>query len=186
MRDQTFAEQAVAYRRSGDYNELHISTSLPAPLSPLRRPILSTPRVCSSSSHRSNTSLLSDSVIGKAADFGGVIFGGLSTFGFGARGIVSAAGRGDPASLRLFGMQCAATVKPSGILETSIWEIGHASAPGHEGETEVAFVMRNVATGKVCPPPGCVLRAGEGESADYRAARRSSEPGRVREGGEEP
>ena len=47
--------------------------------------------------------------------------------------------------------------------------------PCHEGETEVAFVRRNVATGKVRPPSGFVLRAREGGSADYRAVRRSSE-----------
>ena len=32
VRDQTSPEQTVLYRLSGDYNELHISTSLPIPL----------------------------------------------------------------------------------------------------------------------------------------------------------
>ena len=82
-----------------------------------------------------------------------MILHGLSTFGFGARAIVSAVGGGDPASLRLFGVRFTAPVKPGDALETSIWEVGPASAPGHEGETEVAFVTTNVATGKVRPLP---------------------------------
>ena len=79
-----------------------------------------------------------------------MILHGLATFGFGARAIVSAVGGGDPLSLRLFGVRFTAPVKPGDALETSIWEIGPASAPGHEGETEVAFVTKNVTTGKAC------------------------------------
>ena len=91
-----------------------------------------------------------DPAIGQAAGFGGVILHGLATFGFAARAIVSAVGGGDPSSLRLFGVRFTAPVKPGDAIETSVWDIGPASAPGHEGETEVAFVTKNVATGKVC------------------------------------
>ncbi|EIW52075.1 peroxisomal dehydratase [Trametes versicolor FP-101664 SS1] len=115
VRDQTTPEQAVIYRLSGDYNELHINPA-----------------------------------IGAATGFGGVILHGLATFGFGARAIISAVGGGDPRSLTLFGVRFTAPVKPGDALETSIWEIGPAKAKGHEGETEVAFVTTNVATGKVC------------------------------------
>ncbi|TBU57564.1 peroxisomal dehydratase [Dichomitus squalens] len=116
VRDQTTPEQAVLYRLSGDYNELHINPA-----------------------------------IGQAAGFGGVILHGLSTFGFGARAVVSAVGGGDPASLRFFGVRFTAPVRPGDALETLIWEIGPVGADvaGHAGETEVAFVTRNVATGKV-------------------------------------
>ncbi|KAH9924966.1 peroxisomal dehydratase [Epithele typhae] len=114
VRDQTSPEQAVMYRLSGDYNELHINPA-----------------------------------IGKAGGFGGVILHGLSTFGFGARAIVEAVGGGDPASLTLFGVRFTAPVKPGDALETSIWDMGPARAPGHEGETEVAFVTKNAASGKV-------------------------------------
>ena len=78
-----------------------------------------------------------------------MILHGLSTFGFGARAVVAAVGGGDPAALRLFGVRFTAPVKPGEALETAIWEVGPAAAPGHAGETEVAFVTRNVATGKV-------------------------------------
>ena len=85
----------------------------------------------------------------KAAGFGGVILHGLATFGFAARGIVSAVGGGDPASLTPFGVRFTAPVKPGDALETLIWEVGPVKAEGHAGETELAFVTRNVATGKV-------------------------------------
>ena len=78
-----------------------------------------------------------------------MILHGLSTFGFGARAIVSAIGGGDPSSLTLFGVRFTAPVKPGDALETAIWELGPVSAKGHEGETEVAFVTKNVASGKV-------------------------------------
>ena len=92
---------------------------------------------------------MADPEIGKAAGFGGVILHGLATFGFAARGVVASVGGGDPTSLRLFGVRFTAPVKPGDALETSIWEVGPATAPGHEGETEVCFVTKNVATGKV-------------------------------------
>ena len=144
MRDQTSPEQTVLYRLSGDYNELHISTSLPLPLSTQPQSRRLTWRGCT------------DPAIGAAAGFGGVILHGLSTFGFGARAIVSAVGGGDPRSLTLFGVRFTAPVKPGDALETSIWEVGPAKAPGHEGETELAFVTKNLATGKVrCVLPDC-------------------------------
>ena len=78
-----------------------------------------------------------------------MILHGLSTFGFAARALVGAVGGGDPASLRLFGVRFTAPVKPGDALETLVWEVGPVTATGHEGETELAFVTRNVATGKV-------------------------------------
>ncbi|KAI0771277.1 peroxisomal dehydratase [Trametes elegans] len=114
VRDQTSPEQAVVYRLSGDYNELHINPE-----------------------------------IGKAAGFGGVILHGLASFGFAARAIVSAVGGGDPRALTLFGVRFTSPVKPGDALETSIWEVGPTNAPGHEGETELTFVTKNLATGKV-------------------------------------
>ncbi|OBZ76204.1 putative enoyl-CoA hydratase 2, partial [Grifola frondosa] len=87
-----------------------------------------------------------DPSIGKATGFGGVILHGLSSFGFAARGIVSAIGGGDPRSLRLFGVRFTSPVKPGDALETSVWEVG----PGPDGTTEVTFVTKNVATGKIC------------------------------------
>ena len=133
MRDQPTVEQAVTYRLSGDYNELHISASS-----------------FSCAQTQGTYTFFADPAIGQAGGFGGVILHGLATFGFAARAIVSAVGGGDPSSLRLFGVRFTAPVKPGDALETSVWEIGPASAPGHEGETEVAFVTKNVATGKVC------------------------------------
>ncbi|KAL7284837.1 hypothetical protein ACG7TL_002150 [Trametes sanguinea] len=116
VRDQTSPEQAVVYRLSGDYNELHINPA-----------------------------------IGAATGFGGVILHGLSTFGFAARAVINAVGGGDPRSLTLFGVRFTAPVKPGDALETSIWEVGPVKdVPGHGGETEVTFVTKNVATGKVC------------------------------------
>ncbi|KAH9846740.1 peroxisomal dehydratase [Lenzites betulinus] len=115
VRDQTTPEQAVTYRLSGDYNELHINPA-----------------------------------IGASTGFGGVILHGLATFGFAARAVIGAVGGGDPRSLTLFGVRFTSPVKPGDALETSIWEIGPAKAAGHAGETEVAFVTKNVATGKVC------------------------------------
>ncbi|KAI0649674.1 peroxisomal dehydratase [Trametes meyenii] len=114
VRDQTTPEQAVAYRLSGDYNELHINPA-----------------------------------IGASTGFGGVILHGLATFGFAARAVVSAVGGGDPRALTLFGVRFTAPVKPGDALETRVWEVGPARAPGHAGETEVAFVTVNLATGKV-------------------------------------
>ena len=107
-----------------------------------------------------------DPAIGQSTGFGGVILHGLASFGFAARAIVSAVGGGDPSSLRLFGVRFTAPVKPGDALETHIWEIGPAGAPGHEGETEVAFVTKNVATGKVALGAGVAyVRKAQGEKS---------------------
>ncbi|KAJ7337648.1 peroxisomal dehydratase [Mycena albidolilacea] len=86
-----------------------------------------------------------DPAIGKAAGFGGVILHGLSTFGFGARALIKAVGGGDPRSLIFFGVRFTSPVKPGDALETEAWEVG----PGPEGTVEVAFVTKNLTSGKV-------------------------------------
>ena len=75
-----------------------------------------------------------------------MILHGLSTFGFAARAIIAAVGGGNPTSLKLFGVRFTSPVKPGDALETSVWEVG----PGPDGTTEVTFVTKNTATGKVC------------------------------------
>jgi len=86
-----------------------------------------------------------DPKIGEAAGFGGVILHGLSTFGFGARAIVSVVGGNDPSSLKLYGTRFTSPVKPGNEIETLIWEV----CPGPDGTTEVAFIANNLTTGKV-------------------------------------
>ena len=66
----------------------------------------------------------SDPSIGKASGFGGVILHGLATFGFAARGLISAIGVGDPTSLKLFSTRFKSPVKPGDALESSVWEVG--------------------------------------------------------------
>ncbi|KAJ7450825.1 peroxisomal dehydratase [Mycena latifolia] len=85
-----------------------------------------------------------DPAIGKAAGFGGVILHGLSTFGFAARSLIKAIGGNDPRSLRFFGVRFTAPVKPGDALETQAWEVG----PGPAGTIEVAFVTKNLTSGK--------------------------------------
>jgi len=85
-----------------------------------------------------------DPAIGKAAGFGGVILHGLSTFGFGARALIKAIGGGDPRSLKFFGVRFTSPVKPGDALETEAWEVGL----GPEGTIEVAFVTKNLTSGK--------------------------------------
>ncbi|KAJ7866600.1 peroxisomal dehydratase [Mycena olivaceomarginata] len=85
-----------------------------------------------------------DPTIGKAAGFGGVILHGLSTFGFGARALIKAVGGGDPRSLKFFGVRFTSPVKPGDALETEAWEVG----PGPEGTVEVAFITKNLTSGK--------------------------------------
>ncbi|KAJ7118444.1 peroxisomal dehydratase [Mycena crocata] len=85
-----------------------------------------------------------DPSIGKMAGFGGVILHGLSTFGFAARGLIKAIGGGDPHSLRFFGVRFTSPVKPGDALETQAWEVG----PGPAGTIEVAFVTKNLTSGK--------------------------------------
>jgi acyl dehydratase len=86
-----------------------------------------------------------DPAIGKAAGFGGVILHGLSTFGFAARALIKAIGGGDPRSLTFFGARFTSPVKPGDALETEAWEVG----PGPKGTIEVAFVTKNLTSGKV-------------------------------------
>ncbi|KAJ7243600.1 peroxisomal dehydratase [Mycena haematopus] len=86
-----------------------------------------------------------DPSIGKAAGFGGVILHGLSTFGFGARALIQAIGGRDPRSLKFFGVRFTSPVKPGDALETDAWEVGL----GPEGTTEIAFVTKNLTSGKV-------------------------------------
>ncbi|KAJ7023431.1 hypothetical protein C8F04DRAFT_970121, partial [Mycena alexandri] len=73
-----------------------------------------------------------DPKIGQGAGFGGVILHGLSTFGFGA---------GDPRSLRFFAVRFTSR----DALQTEAWEVG----AGPKGTVEVAFVTRNLTSGKV-------------------------------------
>eukprot|EP00919_Chromeraceae_sp_WS-2016_P043823 GHVR01104586.1.p1 GENE.GHVR01104586.1~~GHVR01104586.1.p1 ORF type:complete len:313 (+),score=32.55 GHVR01104586.1:32-970(+) len=87
-----------------------------------------------------------DPKVGQAAGFPGVILHGLSTFGFAARGIISAVGGNDPRSLKFFGTRFTSPVLPGNALETHVWEVGK----GPEGTIEVTFITKNVTTGKVC------------------------------------
>ncbi|KAJ6552216.1 peroxisomal dehydratase [Mycena vulgaris] len=86
-----------------------------------------------------------DPAIGQAAGFGGVILHGLSTYGFAARGLIKAVGGGDPHALRFFGVRFTSPVKPGDALETQAWEVG----PGPAGTIEVAFITKNLTSGKV-------------------------------------
>ncbi|KAJ6457780.1 peroxisomal dehydratase [Mycena vitilis] len=86
-----------------------------------------------------------DPAIGKSAGFGGVILHGLSTYGFGARALIKAVGGNDPRSLKFYGVRFTAPVKPGDALETEAWEVG----PGPNGTVELAFVTKNLTSGKV-------------------------------------
>lgn len=86
-----------------------------------------------------------DPAIGQAAGFGGVILHGLSTFGFGARAILSAIAGNDPSALKYYGVRFTSPVKPGDALEVSAWEVG----PGPDGTTEIAFEAKNLASGKI-------------------------------------
>ncbi|KAH8112825.1 peroxisomal dehydratase [Phellopilus nigrolimitatus] len=87
-----------------------------------------------------------DPRIGTAANFGGVILHGLSTFGFAARAVLAQVGGNDANSLKFFGARFTSPVRPGDTLEMSIWDVGL----GPSGTTEVAFVMKNLSTGKLC------------------------------------
>lgn len=87
-----------------------------------------------------------DPKIGQATGFGGVILHGLGTFGFAARAVVSAVGGNDPSSLKFFGVRFSSPVKPGDELETSMWEVG----AGPDGTIELAFVTKDLNSGKVC------------------------------------
>ena|ERR1700722_9943581 len=128
-RDQTSPEQAIIYRLSGDYNPLHVGQSLPSL------------HVCSSVP----TTLCADPAPGAASGFGGVILHGLSTFGYAARALITTVANGDAKAIKLFSVKFTAPVKPGDELETQAWEVG----PGPNGTTQLAFVTKNLATGKV-------------------------------------
>ncbi|KAG8852538.1 hypothetical protein FRB96_008634 [Tulasnella sp. 330] len=87
-----------------------------------------------------------DPSIGQRAGFGGVILHGLASYGFAARAVLKAVGGDDPSSLKTFGVRFTSPVKPGEALETSMWEVGS----GPDDTTEIAFVTKNMATGKVC------------------------------------
>ncbi|KAF8603348.1 peroxisomal dehydratase [Ceratobasidium sp. AG-I] len=82
-----------------------------------------------------------DPSIGQKTGFGGVILHGLSSYGFGARAVLKSV----PGELKAFGVRFTSPVRPGDILETSVWEMG----AGPNGTTEVAFVQKNLATGKI-------------------------------------
>jgi len=89
--------------------------------------------------------------IGIRAGFGGVIVHGLgSSYGFASRGIIAAVAGGDPAALKLINARFKNPDRPGDILELSIWEMG----PGPNGTLEVAFVVKNLSSGKVSLGPG--------------------------------
>lgn len=93
-----------------------------------------------------NVHHLTAPAIGEATGFGGVILHGLATFGFAARAVTSAVGGGKPDALKYFGVRFTSPVKPGDALETSIWEVG----PGPNGMTELAFVTKDLDSGKIC------------------------------------
>ncbi|KAG8767343.1 hypothetical protein FRC12_006303 [Ceratobasidium sp. 428] len=82
-----------------------------------------------------------DPSIGQRTGFGGVILHGLSSYGFAARAVLKSV----PGELKAFGVRFTSPVRPGDTLETSVWEMG----PGPDGTTEVAFVQKNLASGKV-------------------------------------
>ncbi|KAG8723223.1 hypothetical protein FRC09_004205 [Ceratobasidium sp. 395] len=81
-----------------------------------------------------------DPSIGQRTGFGGVILHGLSSYGFAARAVLKSV----PGELKAFGVRFTSPVRPGDVLETSVWEMG----PGPDGTTEVAFVQKNLASGK--------------------------------------
>ncbi|KAJ3819706.1 peroxisomal dehydratase [Lentinula raphanica] len=86
-----------------------------------------------------------DPAIGKAAGFGGVILHGLSTFGFAARALLKTVGGNQPDALKFFGVRFTSPVKPGDALESQIWKVGS----GPNNTIEVAFITKNLRTGKV-------------------------------------
>ncbi|CAE6431222.1 unnamed protein product [Rhizoctonia solani] len=82
-----------------------------------------------------------DPSIGQRTGFGGVILHGLSSYGFAARAVLKSV----PGELKAFGVRFTSPVRPGDALETSIWEVG----PGPNGTTELAFVQKNLTSGKV-------------------------------------
>ncbi|KZS92855.1 peroxisomal dehydratase [Sistotremastrum niveocremeum HHB9708] len=86
-----------------------------------------------------------DPKIGKFAGFGGPILHGLGTYGYAARAVLEAVGGGVGANLKYFSTRFTSPVKPGDQLETSIWELG----PGPDGTVEVAFVTKDLTSGKI-------------------------------------
>ncbi|KAH7928852.1 hypothetical protein BV22DRAFT_1030242 [Leucogyrophana mollusca] len=86
-----------------------------------------------------------DPEAGKALGFGDVILHGLSSYGFAARALICGIANGDMRSLRVFGVRFTSPVNPGDELETNAWEVG----VGPNGTTEIAFITRNLTTGKV-------------------------------------
>ncbi|KIM60466.1 hypothetical protein SCLCIDRAFT_16301 [Scleroderma citrinum Foug A] len=86
-----------------------------------------------------------DPKVGKALGFGDVILHGLSSYGFAARGLIRAVADGDRRALKMIGVRFTSPVAPGDELETQAWEIG----PGPNGTVEVAFITKDVTTGKV-------------------------------------
>lgn len=77
-----------------------------------------------------------------------MILHGLSTFGFGARAVLSAFAPSAPSALRFYGVRFTAPVRPGDALETRMWELGPAPG-GEKGLVEVAFETVNTSSGKV-------------------------------------
>lgn len=86
-----------------------------------------------------------DPEVGKALGFGDVILHGLSSYGFTARALIRTVGKGDRLALRLICARFSSPVAPGDELETQAWEIG----PGPQGTTEIAFITKDVTTGRV-------------------------------------
>ncbi|KAG0696243.1 MaoC like domain-containing protein [Suillus ampliporus] len=86
-----------------------------------------------------------DPELGKAMGFGGVILHGLSSYGFAARGLIQAIANGNTRALTVFGARFTSPVKPGDELETSAWEVGS----GPNGTSEIAFITKNLTSGKV-------------------------------------
>ncbi|KAI6126818.1 HotDog domain-containing protein [Pisolithus sp. B1] len=76
-----------------------------------------------------------DPEVGKALGFGDVILHGLSSYGFSARALIQT----------LICARFSSPVTPGDELETQAWEVG----PGPKGTTEIAFITKNVTTGRV-------------------------------------
>lgn len=86
-----------------------------------------------------------DPKVAKALGFSDVILHGLSSYGFAARGLIRAVADGDRRALRMIGVRFTSPVIPGDELETQAWEIG----PGPDGTVEIAFITKDVTTGKV-------------------------------------
>ncbi|KAF5389610.1 hypothetical protein D9757_004218 [Collybiopsis confluens] len=85
-----------------------------------------------------------DPQVGRLAGFGGPILHGLATFGFAARALLNAIAYNEPEKLKLIGVRFTSPVKPGDVLETHAWEVG----PGPDETTEIAFVTKNLTSGK--------------------------------------